>query len=232
MNYWNVGLLFIFIILNGATSVFSDVAIDETKDNLALLTQLTDSVAQEIVTKFPADTDSNVILISEREQTKATWFFENRLIQMLTSHHFRITTNQAPLARSGESGVANATENPTPASIQAGIRLEYQVQQLQIHYQGTRGVFQRSGVRRYADIIVAVKMTIYREQQQTLAETFVKHYHDELPYGMLNVIELPSLDFTQAPKPGSINFRDILDFLLIVGATGAVIYSFYIFRSN
>ncbi|MBN2012748.1 hypothetical protein JW960_25690 [candidate division KSB1 bacterium] len=213
----NRRLFIIIILLAYCIPVCHAEEHHDIPDNYTILMMLADSIDTEVVSRLTLESDSDIAIKAISKRNEREWFFEARLIHAMLSNNFQVSIVDSTIQ----------LQNINPDII-----CEYQIQRFQIEYESVGGFFRRSRVQRHIDMQVAFNLINGHNQRIIWSGTICKDFHDEIPFGKIKNVERPELSITQAQLPRKLGIKEWMDALLVASATGAVIYSFYVFRSK
>ncbi len=186
--------------------------------NMAIINEVADIVIQKLIREHLPQSDTIVVKgINQPGETK--WYFESRFIHALQEHGVVVKTVDATRTDIG----VNKT-NP--------IQVEYQIQRLGVSYSDMgRSIFHPRLVRT-ATAHIYGRIIRWPEGMVIWSGEIFHTNTDTIRYKDVKKVERTVLKLGRSDVPSRFGWRELADALLITGATGAVIYTFYSYRSR
>jgi hypothetical protein len=194
-----------FIIILVLSLSFSDINYPQTKTNLEIFYDLSDSSANKIAELICNEQDSISIDFQLPDQYK---IFETRLISQLYVQGMKI-------------------KNPDSYKIP---QINYVIDEASVYYDEPfkSGLFGSYYIKRNFKMngsIIFIGNTV-------LTESYSFSYADTIEYNMLNTVENTAYPFTTGNKPTEPFFSSIFEPAIFVGAAAIAVYLFFTVRGK
>ncbi len=167
------------------------------------------------------ETAKQVMLTRLAPQDSNNWFLEQQLIGKIKAHGI----DSIEFRPNFEPGARPATP---------GLWIQYRLLHLKIQYQGRNSWSFRPArtITRQAQIYFYYQIWRLPELQLVDSGEAKQQIDDEVAPHQLQILEVPKAGFNQAPWPVTSIYSKLIEPVVIIGATGAIVYLFFAYRSR
>jgi hypothetical protein len=217
-------LRLILLLLFAGLSVYIATGA-EYQTNFELLEKIAGELLEEQIKPVFEDKSPVVIWLSAIEPADSSnWFIQNILIKKFFA--WGNSSVFIELEAIPDSFTATASENI--------IQIKYRLNELKIDYEAkTQGIFQSvKRIKRQAKVNFFVQIINYSTRAVIKSGNLERCFRDEVPVAALKNLDLNRVWFTHSKLNLKSFYSRILEPVVMVGATGVIIYLFYSFRSR
>lgn len=192
-------------------------------DNLTVLNNLAQQVAEDIVYQIVLNKTAELIIVNIPPADESSWLLETKLLPLVIARDIAVSNS------SYSTFTGDSLETKTNANSYV---LSYKITEIGITYAYlNRGLFRDDKIEREAVLRVFVKLS-NNDNLIIWSDEIEKKHNDSFFSSQLKHVNNPDFSFTFSEPPASFGVKKLIEPLITIGVTGTIIYLFFAFRSK
>ncbi|MFQ5865028.1 MAG: hypothetical protein ACE5IW_07355 [bacterium] len=192
--------------------------------NLQFLTELTDSLLEDVSKRIIKDSSKSILIKSLQPNAEVDWFIDNRIVEGLKRNNI----SKIYLYQDNKGTIAKEQDRRTAAVI------EYKVLNLGIEYVERKGggLFGTDLAKRKGKVALSLRIINHPTAEILWSEDVEGIRFDWVEAKSITSLENENVSFTQGTFEIRSGKSKIFEPVLITGVTGIIIFLFFSLRSR
>lgn len=192
--------------------------------NLEFLTELTDSLLEDVSKRTIKDSSNSILIKSLQPNSEVDWFIDNRIVEVVRKNNvsriYLYQSHEGPIDKEKDGGVTTI--------------IEYKVLVLGIEYVEEKGggLFGTSLIRRKGKVSLWLRIIEQPAGEILWSGDRESVRFDWVPAKLITQIENPNVSFTTGTFEVRSGKSKIFEPILITGVTGIIVFLFFSLRSQ